>query len=180
MEALPGKLETNPYDYEAYTEWIRLLSQVGDIDSVRGAMERMHTVLAIPSDLWTMWIEKELNEAADADNAGFKTADSVKQIVHVFELATAEYLSLDMWQRYIDYARLQASDSEYRAAAEAAFESANFYLDTLQKAYAATCAHYSQSQAIWKPAERSARARGRIVRGRGYTKADKRPAADVH
>ncbi|KAJ1951355.1 Splicing factor [Linderina macrospora] len=150
LEALPGKLEKNAYDYEAYTEWIRLLHQIGDISSIRVAMERMHTVLAIPEELWVQWIEAEWTDAGQADNAGFKNTDNVKHMAHVYDLATAEYLSIDMWQRYIDYTKHLESDAEFRATGEAAFGSARFYLDTVLKAYAATRWHYTESQQIWR------------------------------
>ncbi|KAJ1820040.1 hypothetical protein LPJ56_001447, partial [Coemansia sp. RSA 2599] len=131
MDSLSEKLEKAPYDYGTYTRWIELLRPVGDIGSLRVARESMLRNIAAPAELWLQLIEDEKSQP-DA----LQRPESIATIRDLFERATAEYMSVSMWQRYIDFVKeLEASDNaNMRSAAAEAFESENYLFSVLQGA----------------------------------------------
>ncbi|KAJ2885001.1 Splicing factor, partial [Coemansia asiatica] len=147
MEALSEKLEKTPYDYSTYTRWIELLRPVGDIGSLRVARESMLSNIAAPIELWTQWIEEE-----KAQPDALCSPESLAIIRDLYERATTEYMSVSIWQQYIEFAKdLESSDNAAatRSAAIEAFGSENYIFSILQDAVEAISHHFSEGQIMW-------------------------------
>ncbi|KAJ2675410.1 hypothetical protein IWW42_001196 [Coemansia sp. RSA 1085] len=139
-------LEKTPYDYSIYIQWIKLLREVGDIESMRAARQQMCSNLSVPEDLVLEWVA---DEEAQPDYLLSETV--LTNIVDLYELALRDRLSVIMWQRYIDFIAglVRSRIANVRDTATVVLGSGDAILLVLRRAIDATCTHYLQSQALW-------------------------------
>ena len=90
------ELVNNPYNYNAHCELVELLKKTTDFDRLRKAREVFSEMYPLTGKLWTDWIQDEEKIAA--------TDEDKKYIVSLFEKGINDYLSVDLWLSYCQFA----------------------------------------------------------------------------
>lgn len=94
-ELLEDKIVKNPYEYNAHVELINLLQRLGELDKLRIVRERMSNYFPLTRELWLSWLTDEITIAT--------TDNEKKNVVNLFEKATKDYLSIELWLEYMKY-----------------------------------------------------------------------------
>ncbi|CAH1183008.1 unnamed protein product [Ceutorhynchus assimilis] len=93
---LENILSDNKYLYDFHTELINIYKQLGDLTSFREAFQRFHVYFPLTPALWLDWINTEKVLA---------TTDNQKDFIfQLFEKAVVDYLSVQLWSEYAQYA----------------------------------------------------------------------------
>ncbi|KAL3285938.1 hypothetical protein HHI36_000456 [Cryptolaemus montrouzieri] len=93
---LESELLNNKYLYDVHVQLVDLYEKMVNLESLRAAYERFHECYPLTSKLWLKWIKNEIKVA---------TSDQEKQhIFKLFEKAVEDYLSVNLWQEYAQYA----------------------------------------------------------------------------
>ncbi|THD24534.1 Squamous cell carcinoma antigen recognized by T-cells 3 [Fasciola hepatica] len=115
---LNRQLEQYPNAYDLYTELIASLKQLGDLDQLTAARERMNAVYPLSPALWLDWIKDARSIAC--------TPDDKRQVECLFKRAIDDYEDVDIWLEYCHFAigNYEPGSSESAAVAYEIFESA--------------------------------------------------------
>lgn len=90
------KVSLNPYDYDGHLELIRLYQIAGEFDELRLARQHMSNIYPLTPTLWLEWLQDEIKfKESDDDNL---------RILKLFERAIDDYLSVEIWLEYEQFA----------------------------------------------------------------------------
>lgn len=92
---LKDSLLTNPYSYDDYIQLIKLLMSTGELEELRTSREKFSERFPLASSLWLEWISDEQRMAS--------TVEEKMSIIELFERATQDYVSVDVWLEYCQF-----------------------------------------------------------------------------
>eukprot|EP00878_Enallax_costatus_P019725 GHUV01020818.1.p1 GENE.GHUV01020818.1~~GHUV01020818.1.p1 ORF type:complete len:482 (+),score=163.78 GHUV01020818.1:194-1639(+) len=126
---LESQLETSPTVYDLHVQLLELLKKYKLKARLRSARQRMHSLFPFNENQWMDWINDEMESISSP-----KDIDEIKQL---FQVATQDYVSVTIWESYLEF--LQAADPDvlsktaaggdvFRRAAEAALTAAGLHL----------------------------------------------------
>ncbi|CAF2149585.1 BnaA01g13760D [Brassica napus] len=96
IEALESELSANPYNYDAYVQYIKLLRKTANLEKLREAREAMSAMFPLSPSLWLEWAR---------DEASLASSDNVPEIVKLYERGLSDYQSVYLWCDYLNFLR---------------------------------------------------------------------------
>ncbi|KAF5828241.1 hypothetical protein DUNSADRAFT_17991 [Dunaliella salina] len=126
---IEGELETAP-DYSKMIEYIGLLRQAKLRARLRSAYERMASLFPMTEQLWLDWVNDELEQV--------RSEEDIDRIQHIFQQATQDYLSTNIWSQYLGFVaeldpavrgRTPAGVGKMRELCEAALTAAGLHAE---------------------------------------------------
>ncbi|KAG0010861.1 Squamous cell carcinoma antigen recognized by T-cells 3 [Entomortierella chlamydospora] len=140
ISTLKKSLEENSNQYEQHTQLISLLKASEKLQELREARESMSKSFPLSEELWMEWIKDESNMATSKDEK--------IHVLELYERATSDYLSITIWESYLEYAIQEYTESMDLPEIEVVVNGE--YLNSLfQKAKKFTGYHTSQSHVVW-------------------------------
>ncbi|CAN6922054.1 unnamed protein product [Brassica oleracea] len=96
IETLESELSANPYNYDAYVQYIKLLRKTANLEKLRQAREAMSAMFPLSPSLWLEWAR---------DEASLASSDNVPEIVKLYERGLSDYQSVSLWCDYLNFLR---------------------------------------------------------------------------
>ncbi|OMO65610.1 hypothetical protein COLO4_31114 [Corchorus olitorius] len=135
LQTLESELSTNPSNYDAHVEYIKLLRKSGEIEKLREARENMNSLFPLSPSMWMEWAKDEASLLGDS---GFEAVEKL------YERGVSEYLSIPLWCEYLNY--VQEHDPKVReCSADGISKARNLF----ERAITAAAIHVSQGSEIW-------------------------------
>ncbi|ESQ54904.1 hypothetical protein EUTSA_v10024416mg [Eutrema salsugineum] len=94
IETLESELSANPYDYDAYVQYIKLLRKTANLEKLRQAREAMSAIFPLSPSLWLEWAR---------DEASLASSENVPEIVKLYERGLSDYQSVSLWCDYLNF-----------------------------------------------------------------------------
>ncbi|AEE84882.1 RNA-binding domain superfamily [Arabidopsis suecica] len=91
---LESELSANPYNYDAYVQYIKLLRKTANLEKLRQAREAMSAIFPLSPSLWLEWARDEASLAA---------SENVPEIVMLYERGLSDYQSVSLWCDYLSF-----------------------------------------------------------------------------
>ncbi|PPR92373.1 hypothetical protein GOBAR_AA28295 [Gossypium barbadense] len=133
--ALEYELSTNPSNYDAHVQYIKLLRRSAEIEKLREARENMNTLFPLSPEMWMEWAK---DEASLSNDSNFESVEKL------YERGISEYLSIPLWCEYLNY--VQEHDPKVRdCLADGISKARNLF----ERAVTAAALHVSQGSQIW-------------------------------
>ncbi|KAI8465892.1 MAG: hypothetical protein J3K34DRAFT_452483 [Monoraphidium minutum] len=135
---LEASLEANANQYDTHLEYIALLRKCRLRERARAARERMHGLFPFNEAQWREWLGDEMDCARDATD--------LDRIKGLYRRAVRDYLSLELWESYLEFlhemdrevaAHSAAGAAAFRAAAEDALTAGGLHLSEGHRLWAA-------------------------------------------
>ncbi|KAI1312652.1 Squamous cell carcinoma antigen recognized by T-cells 3 [Mortierella claussenii] len=140
ITALQKSLEDNSNQYELHIQLIVLLKGTDMFEQLRSAREKMSATFPLTEELWLSWIQDESNMAASEEEK--------KHVLKLYERATSDYLSINIWKSYLDYAiRERMELIEFPENEPIITEP--YLINLFKKAIKFTGQHVAQSHIVW-------------------------------
>ncbi|KAF5293014.1 hypothetical protein FQA39_LY13783 [Lamprigera yunnana] len=92
---LEAELRVNKYLYEAHVEVVDIYKKMGDLKSMREAYNRFSEYYPLTPTIWLNWLNDEILLAT--------TPVHKKNVLALFQRAVQDYLSVEIWLKYIYY-----------------------------------------------------------------------------
>ncbi|CAF0859049.1 unnamed protein product [Rotaria sordida] len=89
-------VQSNPYNYQAYIDYINLARQYGNLEHLRFARQKMSEMFPLTQQLWLDWIRDEMQLL-------ISNTEENKELIQLFERALNDYLSVMIWIEYVQY-----------------------------------------------------------------------------
>jgi RNA recognition motif-containing protein len=137
LQTLETELSTNPANYDAHVQYIRVLRKEGDIEKMRRAREAMNEIFPLTPAMWQEWAKDEasLTSGADAFHA----------IEKLYERGVSDYLSVPLWCDYIKFVK-ERDPVVHESSAEGVSKARNLF----EKALTAAGCHVGEGSKIWE------------------------------
>nr|KJB56279.1 hypothetical protein B456_009G114100 [Gossypium raimondii] len=133
--ALEYELSTNPSNYDAHVQYIKLLRRSAEIEKLREARENMNTLFPLSPEMWMEWAK---------DEASLSNESNFESVEKLYERGISEYLSIPLWCEYLNY--VQEHDPKVRdCLADGISKARNLF----ERAVTAAALHVSQGSQIW-------------------------------
>ena len=97
IQSLEAALACNPADYTSHTNLLASLRRAKLRSRLRAAREAMVRRFPLTEQLWREWLEDEV--------AGASSVEDVDAIGTLYEQAVRDFLSVPLWQSYIEVRR---------------------------------------------------------------------------
>ncbi|XP_034209646.1 squamous cell carcinoma antigen recognized by T-cells 3 isoform X2 [Prunus dulcis] len=137
LQTLEAELSTNPGNYDAHVQYIKILRQIADIEKLRQAREAMNELFPLTPSMWQDWAK---------DEASLSTgSDAFPAIEKLYERGVFEYLSISLWRDYLDF--VQENDPSVRECSPAGILKAR---DPFERALTAAGLHVSEGSKLWE------------------------------
>ncbi|KAJ4846914.1 hypothetical protein Tsubulata_010310 [Turnera subulata] len=136
LKSLESELSTNPSNYDAHLQYIKVLRKMGEIEKLRKAREAMNAVFPLSPQMWMDWAH---DEASLSDSS-----DDLASVHLLYERAVSEYLSVPLWCSYLNY--VQEHDPSVRQCSPDGISKARALFE---QALVAAGLHLSQGPSIW-------------------------------
>ncbi|KAI8603478.1 hypothetical protein EDD21DRAFT_30438 [Dissophora ornata] len=140
IATLRASLEANPNQYEQHTQIIVLLKGAVMLEELRAAREAMSSAYPLSEELWLEWIGDETNLATSEDEK--------KHVLELYGRATSDYLSINIWKSYVDYAIQEYTESAEHPDSEVVV-SKEYMRRLFKRADKFTGHHVPLSHTIW-------------------------------
>ncbi|GAB4848566.1 hypothetical protein Ancab_003272 [Ancistrocladus abbreviatus] len=137
LQTLELELSTNPSNYDAHVQYIRLLRKMGEIEKLRKARESMSDIFPLSPSMWQEWAKDETSLASGPD--------AVAAIEQLYERGVSEYLSVSFWCDYLSF--IQEHDPSVRECSSAGVFKAR---SLFERAVTAAGLHLAEGNEIWK------------------------------
>eukprot|EP00775_Hariotina_reticulata_P001716 gene1716-2059_t len=134
---LEGQLEANPTVYDTHIQLIDVLRTAKLKERLRTARQRMHALFPFNETQWMDWINDEMD--------GISSNQDVEQIKQMFQLAMDDYVSVSLWESYLEF--LQAADSE---VASKTADGAAAFRKVAEEALTAVGLHLAEGKHLWQ------------------------------
>ncbi|XP_022723451.1 squamous cell carcinoma antigen recognized by T-cells 3 isoform X2 [Durio zibethinus] len=132
---LESELSTNPSNYDAHVQYIKLLRRRGEIEKLREARENMNALFPLSPSMWVEWAKDEASLSNDSDS---------EAVEKLYERGISEYLSIPLWSEYLNY--VQEHDPQVReCSADGISKARNLF----ERAVTAAALHIAQGSQIW-------------------------------
>ncbi|KAK8678948.1 hypothetical protein V6N13_144423 [Hibiscus sabdariffa] len=132
---LEYELSSNPSNYDAHVQYIKLLRRSGEIEKLREARENMNTLFPLSPEMWIEWAK---DEASLLNDSNFESVEKL------YERGISEYLSIPLWCEYLN--SVQEHDPKVRDCSADGISKAR---DLFERAVTAAALHVSQGSLIW-------------------------------
>ncbi|KAG0252058.1 RNA-binding protein 4F [Actinomortierella ambigua] len=139
IQALTASLESNPYQYNAYTELITLLKKQGMLDELRATRRKMSAMYPLSEELWMSWIQDEM-KLADSD-------EESQAVINLFKKATTDYLSVPIWVAFTEF--MVQGHEDVQEGNDSALFTVDAVREVFNQAYDALKWHIPKSHLIW-------------------------------
>ena len=129
---LQKELSKNPYLYDTHIELIKLLKQLGELEQLRDARQRMSDLFPLTEDLWLDWLRDEIPLASDEKER--------QKVEDLFEKAVKDYLSVSVWLEYVQFSigGMAAQDGIIKIR------------EVFEKALSSAGLHVAQGSSLWE------------------------------
>ncbi|GAB1597512.1 squamous cell carcinoma antigen recognized by T-cells 3-like [Argonauta hians] len=95
IRCLEEQILSYPYTYTPHLDLIKALRQAGELERLRAARQYMSEIFPLTEELWLEWLKDEVSLA---------TEDDRERIEKLFDKAVIDYLAVDVWLEYVQYA----------------------------------------------------------------------------
>ncbi|KAL6178887.1 hypothetical protein ACLB2K_050404 [Fragaria x ananassa] len=137
IQTLEDELATNPSNYDANVQYIKMMRKMADIEKLRRAREAMSKVFPLTPSMWQEWADDEV-----AMGSGAETFATVEKL---YEQGVFDYLSISLWHDYLAFVR--ENDPSVKEASPAGISKAR---DLFERALTAAGLHVSEGSKIWE------------------------------
>ncbi|CAG2256094.1 SART3 [Mytilus edulis] len=122
---LQKQISKNPYLYDVHIDLIKLLKQLGELEQLRDARQRM--------SLWLEWLKDEISLAGDDQKER-------KKVEELFERAVKDYLSVKIWLEYVQFSigGMASQDGVIKIR------------EVFEKALSSAGLHVAQGSSLWE------------------------------
>ncbi|TRY70053.1 hypothetical protein TCAL_04845 [Tigriopus californicus] len=124
-------LQSDPYSYQAHLDHVDILKSMGDLDRLRLARESFASHYPLAPPLWLAWIRDEQSLVS--------TSDERTRVMALFERATRDYASVDVWLEFCQFTLGNIGSPEGIQMAREVFE----------RAISSVGLHMAQGGLIW-------------------------------
>ncbi|WBW71753.1 RNA-binding protein Prp24 [Schizosaccharomyces osmophilus] len=134
----------HPYNYEGHVKLVEELKQHGLKDDLHAARKRFQSLFPLSEDIWIEYLEDE--------KAVCNTLEDYERIVGLFESAVTDYLSIRLWQLYLEFLLTLVDPSTF-SSENAELQDVVSLQDVytlFKRAYEICKYHFNQSQKIWE------------------------------
>lgn len=119
-EKLERQISANKFLYDVHVELVKIYEKLQDVNSLREAYKRFYECYPLTPELWLTWIKLEMGIAS--------TPQEKENILEIFDLAVQDYLSVDLWQEYAQFAIGFLDTDKVRAIFEKAINAAGMHV----------------------------------------------------
>lgn len=137
LQTLEDELATNPANYDAHVQYIKILRKMADIEKLRRAREAMSKLLPLTPSMWQDWAKDEA-----AMGSGPETLSTVEKL---YEQGVFDYLSIPLWRDYLNF--VQENDPSVKECSPAGISKAR---DLFERALTAAGLHFSEGNKLWE------------------------------
>ncbi|CAG2237408.1 SART3 [Mytilus edulis] len=126
-------ISKNPYLYDVHIDLIKLLKQLGELEQLRDARQRMSELFPLAEGLWLEWLKDEISLAGDDQKERKKVED-------LFERAVKDYLSVKIWLEYVQFSigGMASQDGVIKIR------------EVFEKALSSAGLHVAQGSSLWE------------------------------
>ncbi|XP_071179062.1 squamous cell carcinoma antigen recognized by T-cells 3-like isoform X1 [Mytilus edulis] len=130
---LQKQISKNPYLYDVHIDLIKLLKQLGELEQLRDARQRMSELFPLAEGLWLEWLKDEISLAGDDQKERKKVED-------LFERAVKDYLSVKIWLEYVQFSigGMASQDGVIKIR------------EVFEKALSSASLHVAQGSSLWE------------------------------
>ncbi|GAB2236082.1 hypothetical protein Droror1_Dr00027817 [Drosera rotundifolia] len=139
LQTLEEELGSNPSNYDAHVQYIKLLRKMGELEKLRQARETMSQVFPLSPEMWREWATDETSLLA-----GSGRAEAVEAIERLYERGVSDYLSVSLWCDYLNFVR--DYDSSVRQCSSMGVSKAR---NLFERAITAAGLHLTDGSKIW-------------------------------
>ncbi|WIA33569.1 hypothetical protein OEZ86_006693 [Tetradesmus obliquus] len=131
------QLAANPSVYDTHVQLIQLLRKCKLRERLRQARQLMHDLFPFNESQWMDWINDEM--------AAISSQDDIDRIKALFQVAVQDYISVPLWESYLEF--LKAVDPEVTAKTAAGAEC---FRQAAEAALTAAGMHLTEGHHIWQ------------------------------
>ncbi|CAM8941471.1 unnamed protein product [Rhodiola kirilowii] len=147
LQTLEQDLSTNPSNYDAHIQYIKLLRRMGLIEKLRSARELMSSLFPLSPDLWQEWTKDEISLATGKLHltlffAGQRPFPGLKKL---YEKGISDYQSVSLWCDYICF--IKEHDPSVCDRSDSGIEKVR---NLFERALTATGLHVMDGGKIWE------------------------------
>ncbi|XP_010529912.1 PREDICTED: squamous cell carcinoma antigen recognized by T-cells 3 [Tarenaya hassleriana] len=137
IETLESEVAANPYNYDAYVQYIKLLRKTADLEKLRQARETMSAIFPLSPSMWQDWTKDEASLSS--------SADAVPEIEKLYERGLSDYQSVSLWCDYLNF--LQESDPSVTGCS---LDGISKMRNLFERAIPAVGFHVTEGHKIWE------------------------------
>ncbi|XP_010448584.1 PREDICTED: squamous cell carcinoma antigen recognized by T-cells 3-like [Camelina sativa] len=136
IETLESDLSSNPYNYDAYVQYIKLLRKTANLEKLRQAREAMSAIFPLSPSLWLEWAR---------DEASLASSENVSDIVMLYERGLSDYQSVSLWCDYLNF-MLESDPSVHGYTSDGISKMRSLF----ERAIPAAGVHVTEGNRIWE------------------------------
>ncbi|EOA15464.1 hypothetical protein CARUB_v10004280mg [Capsella rubella] len=136
IETLESELSANPYNYDAYVQYITLLRKTANLEKLRQAREAMSATFPLSPSLWLEWAR---------DEASLASSGNVSEIVMLYERGLSDYQSVSLWCDYLNF-MLESDPSVHGYTSDGISKMRSLF----ERAIPAAGFHVTEGNRIWE------------------------------
>lgn len=97
VQALINQINQNPYDFSLYQQLAEIQRKNGNLDGMREACERAHSIYCLPVEMWLDWlqIEESLVDISDAEQVSY--------VLSLYDRAIKDYRYYKVCRHYCKF-----------------------------------------------------------------------------
>lgn len=137
LKTLESELSSNPSNYDAHIQYIKLLRKMGEIEKLRQAREAMSQIFPLASSMWQEWAKDETSLSPGPE--------AVPAIEKLYERGVSDYLSIPLWCDYLNF--VQEHEPSVRECSAAGVSKAR---NLFERALTAGGLHFTEGSQIWE------------------------------
>lgn len=119
-EQLERQISNNKLLYDVHVELVKIYEKLQDVNSLREAYKRFYECYPLTPELWLTWIKLEMGIAS--------TPQEKENVLEIFDIAVQDYLSVDLWQEFAQFAIGFLETEKVRAIFERAINAAGMHV----------------------------------------------------
>uniref|UniRef100_A0A2N9HBT0 RRM domain-containing protein n=1 Tax=Fagus sylvatica TaxID=28930 RepID=A0A2N9HBT0_FAGSY len=137
LQTLETELSSNPSNYDAHVQYIKLLRKMGELEKLRQAREAMSELFPLTPSMWQEWAK---------DEASLTTrSEAVDAIEKLYERGVFDYVSVSLWCDYLNF--VQEYDPMVRDRSPTGISKAR---SLFERALTAAGLHIAQGIKLWE------------------------------
>ncbi|XP_048128253.1 squamous cell carcinoma antigen recognized by T-cells 3 isoform X2 [Rhodamnia argentea] len=137
IEALESELYSNPSNYDAHLQYIRLVRKTGDLNKLRQARDAMSALFPLTPVMWQEWARDEASLMVETD--GYAVIEKL------YDRGVSDYLSVPLWYDYIKF--VQENDPSVCECSPVGVSKAR---NLFERALTAAGLHVTEGKKIWE------------------------------
>ncbi|KAI4375822.1 hypothetical protein MLD38_013646 [Melastoma candidum] len=137
VEALESQLSSNPLNYDAHAQYVKLLRKMGEVQKLRQAREAMCALFPLTPTMWQEWARDEASLTTELGGDA--------RIEGLYEQAVKDYLSIPLWLDYINFVQ-EKCPSVRECSPDGLSKARNLF----ESALTASGLHITEGNKIWE------------------------------